>query len=61
MFAVSLGVCSSFEFFSCRQYLMSVISEPAKILNYEFMHAMLYIIENGCKWSALPKNIASDE
>ena len=35
--------------------LMPIAREPAKISNYEFMCAMLYIIENGCKWRALPK------
>ncbi len=35
--------------------LMPIAMEPAKISNYEFMCAMLYIIENGCKWRALPK------
>ena len=35
--------------------LMPIAREPAKTSNYEFMRAMLYIIENGCKWRALPK------
>ena len=35
--------------------LMPIARKPAKISNYEFMCAMLYIIENGCKWRALPK------
>ena len=35
--------------------LMSIARKPAKISNYKFMCAMLYIIENGCKWRALPK------
>ena len=34
---------------------MSIARKPAKISNYEFMCAMLYIIENCCKWRALPK------
>ena len=34
---------------------MPIAREPAKISNYEFICAMLYIIENGCKWRALPK------
>ena len=25
-----------------------------KIDNYEFMRAILYVAENGCKWRALP-------
>ena len=28
--------------------------EPT-ITNYDFMRALLYIIENGCKWRAMPK------
>ena len=35
--------------------LMPTARKPVKISNYEFMCAMLYIIENGCKWRALPK------
>ena len=35
--------------------LMPIARKVAKISNYEFMCAMLYIIENGCKWRALPK------
>ena len=35
--------------------LMPIARKPAKISNYEFMCAMFYIIENGCKWRALPK------
>ena len=34
---------------------MPIARKPAKISNYKFMCAMLYIIENGCKWRALPK------
>ena len=34
---------------------MPIARKPAKISNYEFMCAMLYIVENGCKWRALPK------
>lgn len=29
--------------------------KKATISNYDFMRALLYIIENGCKWRALPK------
>ncbi|MBQ9491465.1 MAG: IS5 family transposase [Firmicutes bacterium] len=32
-----------------------IARKPAKISNYEFMCAMLYIVENGCKWRALSK------
>ena len=35
--------------------LMLIARKPAKVSNYKFMCAMLYIIENGCKWRALPK------
>ena len=35
--------------------LMPIARKPAKVSNYEFMCTMLYIIENGCKWRALPK------
>ena len=35
--------------------LMPIAMKPAKISNYKFMCAMLYIVENGCKWRALPK------
>ena len=29
--------------------------KKSTISNYDFMRALLYIIENGCKWRALPK------
>jgi len=35
--------------------LMPIARKPAKILNYQLMCTMLYIIENACKWRALPK------
>ena len=28
---------------------------PAKINNLDVLNAMLYIVENGCKWRSLPK------
>ena len=34
---------------------MPVARKPATISNYQFLCALLYIIENGCKWRALPK------
>ena len=34
---------------------MPIPRKPAGISNYQFMCALLYIIENGCKWRALPK------
>ena len=32
--------------------LMPIARKPAKASNYKFMCAMLYIIENVCKWSS---------
>ena len=29
--------------------------KPAKISNLEVLNAVLYIVENGCKWESLPK------
>ena len=29
--------------------------KPAKISNLEVLNAVLYIVENGCKWRGLPK------
>ncbi|MBQ2175118.1 MAG: transposase, partial [Alphaproteobacteria bacterium] len=29
--------------------------KPPEISNYQFLCALLYMIENGCKWRALPK------
>lgn len=34
---------------------MPIARKPAEILNYQFLCALLYMIENGCKWRALPK------
>ena len=34
---------------------MPIERKPAKIPNQQFLNALLYIIENGCKWKALPK------
>ena len=34
---------------------MPVARKPATISNDQFLCALLYIIENGCKWRALPK------
>jgi len=30
-----------------------------KISDYDFMNAILYVIENGCKWRALPKEFGN--
>ena len=35
------------------EHLMPVARKPATISNYQFLCALLYIIENGCKWRAL--------
>ena len=29
--------------------------KPAKISNLDVLNAVLYIVENGCKWRSLPK------
>jgi transposase len=34
---------------------MPLQRRKAKIANYDFLCAILYLIENGCKWRALPK------
>jgi transposase len=43
------------EQFSKIEHLMPVQRRKAEIENYDFLCAILYIIENGCKWRALPK------
>ena len=35
--------------------LMATAKKTAKISNYKFMCAMLYIVDNGCKCKVLPK------
>ena len=37
------------------EHLMPNPRKPPEISNYQFLCALLYIIENGCKWRALPK------
>lgn len=37
------------------EHLMPTPRKKATISNYDFMRELLYIIENGCKWRALPK------
>lgn len=37
------------------EHLMPIPRKKATISNYDFMRALLYVIENGCKWRALPK------
>ncbi|MCX4355956.1 MAG: transposase [Oscillospiraceae bacterium] len=36
-------------------HLMPEQRKKSTTSNYDFVCAMLYIIENGCKWRALPK------
>ena len=38
---------------------MPVPRKRPTISNYDFMRALLYIIENGCKWRALPKEFGN--
>ena len=37
------------------EHLMPVARKKPTISNYQFLCALLYLIENGCKWRALPK------
>ena len=39
--------------------LMPVERKPAKIPNQQFLNALLYLVENGCKWRALPKKFGN--
>ena len=41
------------------EHLMPIARNPPEISNYQFMCALLYIIENGCKWRALPKKFGN--
>ncbi len=41
------------------EHLMPIARKPPEISNYQFMCALLYIIENGCKWRALPKKFGN--
>ena len=41
--------------FSKIEHLMPIPRKPPEISNYQFLCALLYMIENGCKWKALPK------
>ena len=38
---------------------MPIERKPAKISNHQFLNALLYLIENGCKWRALPKTFGN--
>ena len=37
------------------EHLMPKARKKPTVSNYQFLCAMLYIIENGCKWRALPE------
>lgn len=37
------------------EHLMPITRKPAEISSYQFLCALLCMIENGCKWRALPK------
>ena len=41
--------------FSTIKHLMPVERKPSKITHYQFLCALLYMMESGCKWRALPK------
>jgi len=43
------------EQFNKIAHLMPVQRRKSEVSNYDFICAMLYIIENGCKWRALPE------
>ena len=34
---------------------MAATEKLTNVSNHKFMYAMIYIIENGCRWMALPK------
>ncbi len=36
------------------KHLMPKTRKPPVVSNYRFLSALLYIVENGCKWRALP-------
>ena len=41
--------------FSKIEHLLPIQRRQAEVSNYDFLCAILYMIENGCKWRALPK------
>lgn len=45
----------SYEKYSRIEHLMPVQRRKSKISNYDFLCVILYIVEKGCKWRALPK------
>lgn len=42
------------EQFARIEHLMPIPRKKLEITNYDFLCVLLYIIENGCKWRALP-------
>lgn len=42
------------EQFAKIEHLMPIPRRKPEVSNYDFLCALLYIIENGCKWRALP-------
>ena len=38
---------------------MPIERKSAKISNQQFLNALLYMVENGCKWKALPKKFGN--
>ena len=38
---------------------MAIERKPAKISNQQFLNVLLYLVENGCKWRALPKKFGN--
>ena len=47
------------EQFNKIKHLLPTPRKKPSISNYDFMKALLYIIENGCKWRALPKEFGN--
>ena len=41
--------------FATIEHMMPIARKKPTISNYQFVCALLYMIENGCKWRALPK------
>lgn len=41
------------------EHLMPIARKLAVVSNNQFMCAILYLIENGCKWRALPKSMGN--
>lgn len=39
--------------------LIPIERKPTKISNQQFLNALLYMIENGCKWRTVPKEFGN--